>query len=118
MDLHFVEPEQVPTPPEQVRVLALRATPLADGRRVKVAVSLTPFLERPDIELRILGLRAETLAEADVIECVDHDFEVTLHLRVLPQTAATGRLQVVVRYPDRGLETSSSVEFPLPVPGG
>jgi hypothetical protein len=118
MDLHFVEPDQAPVPPEQVRVLALHATPLADGRRVKVAVALTPFLERPDVELRILDPHAQTLAEADVIECVDHDFEVTLHLRVLPRAGATCRLQAVVRYPDRGLEASSGVEFLLPPHGG
>ncbi len=116
MDLHWVEPEQVPLPPDQVRVVRAEATPYADGRRVKVGVSLTPFLERPDVELRIADPAGETLAEADVVECVEPEFELTLHLRHLPPKAMLCRLHVKVGYPDQGIESALAVDLPLPEP--
>lgn len=118
MDLQFFETEQVPLPPEQVRVTSARAAPYPDRRRVKVGVSLTPFLERPDVELRIADPAGETLAEAAVIECVEPEFELTLHLRQAQPTAALCQLHVTVRYPERDLEASSVVEFSLPAPAG
>jgi len=116
LDLPFFESEQVPLPPDQVRVMSARATPYPDPRRVKVAVSLTPFVERPDVELRIADPAGETLAEAAVIECVEHAFELTLHLRRPPPTATVCRLQVTVRYPERNLESGFVVAFSLSAP--
>lgn len=118
MDLPFFEADQAPQPPEQVRVVGAQAAPYADGRRVKARVSLTPFLERPDVELRIANQAGETLAEAAVIECVEQEFELTLHLRQAPPGAATCRLEVIACYPDRNLRSSFSVGFELPAGAG
>ena len=116
MELNFVEPEQIPLPPEQVRVLRALAKPHPDRRRVKVSVKLTPFLERPDVELRIVDEAGETVAEASVIECVEADFDLTLHIRHAP-TADRARLDVTVLYPDRALQHSLSLDFTLPPTG-
>jgi hypothetical protein len=116
VDLNFVGPEQIPVPPEHVRVLRARAEPYADRRRVRVSVSLTPFLERPDVDLRIVDPPGATVAEASVIECVEPDFELTLHLRQAPD-ADRCRLDVTVHYPDRALEHRLSLDFALPPAG-
>ncbi len=111
MDLQFVEPDLVPVPPEDVRVLEAAASPYPDGRRVKVAVRLTPFLDRPDVELRIFDGKGGERAQAAVIECVDHEFTLTLHLRSAKPEQGPFRLQVTASYPDRGLQTSLWAEF-------
>jgi len=116
VDLNFVEPDQIPVPPEQVRVLNARAEPYADRRRVKVSVRLTPFLERPDVELQIVDEAGETVAEASVIECVEPDFDLTLHIRQ-PPTGDRARLAVTVHYPDRALEHCLSLDLTLPPTG-
>ena len=118
MDLQFFESEQVPLPPEHVRVTSARAAPYPDRRRVRVGVSLTPFLERPDVELRIADPAGETLAEAAVIECVEHEFELTLHLRQPSPTAMVCHLEVKLSYPERDLASAFVVEFSLPAPAG
>jgi hypothetical protein len=116
VDLHLVDPEQIPVPPEQVRALQARAEPFPDRRRVKVSVSLTPFLERPDVELRIVDDAGVILAEASVIECTDSDFALTLHLRP-PPASGHARLEVTVQYPDRALEHGLSIDLTLPPSG-
>jgi hypothetical protein len=116
LDPQFSEFEQAPLPPEQVRVTSARASPYPDRRRVKVGVCLTPFLERPDVELRIADPGGETLAEAAVIECVEHEFELTLHLRQPSLTAMACHLQVKVSYPERDPASAFVVEFTLPAP--
>ncbi|MCJ7511648.1 MAG: hypothetical protein MUO23_01605 [Anaerolineales bacterium] len=114
MDVELVGPEQVPVPPEKVRVLSARAAAYSDGRRVKVSVRLTPFLERPDVELRIVDGAGQLLAEAAVIECVETDFELTLHLRQGTPRPAACELAVRVRYPDRDLQTDHTLRFSIP----
>lgn len=85
LDLNLVEPDEIPLPPEKVRMREILATPLADGRRVRISVRMTPFLERPTLGLAILAPGGEILSETTVVEVDQATLELTMHLRAEPQ---------------------------------
>lgn len=85
MDLNFVHSDEIPLPPDKVRMREILATPLADGRRVRISVRMTPFLERPTIGLAILAPGGEVISEATVVEADHPELELTMHLRAEPR---------------------------------
>lgn len=83
-DLPFYDEDEVvpePKPRAEVRFTAASVTPYGDGRRVKLALTLTPFFERPDIEAQVTNAAGHEVASLSLIEAMDHDLEFTLHLR-------------------------------------
>lgn len=80
-EIDFVEPDEVPQPPEAVKIESLNARVYPDGRRVRVDVKLTPFLERPNLEFTITNTGGQEVASLSIIESMDHTFEMTVHLR-------------------------------------
>lgn len=97
MDIQFVDPSEVPLPPDEVRIRRLEARPYEDSRRIAVRVLLTPFQERPSLVLAVLDGEDQIWAEANVVETVDHQLELTMHLRG-PFESGIGRLRVEVGY--------------------
>jgi hypothetical protein len=81
MQIFFQDPEEIPLPPEEVRILELDVQPYPDNRRVKVFLHITPFQQRPNAELQIENSRGERVASVSVIETIDPRMEFTLHLR-------------------------------------
>ncbi len=53
MDVPLPEPVDVAFPPDQVRFRSLLAEPHPDGRRVRLELGVTPFLERPNTEIEL-----------------------------------------------------------------
>ena len=53
MEFFLNDPQVHRLPPNQTRLLDLRAEPYPDGRRMRVALELTPFEQRPYIELTL-----------------------------------------------------------------
>lgn len=81
MDLQFVEPSEAPVPPEEVRIRDLSVQLLPDGRRVRLGLNITPFLEPPSIEAVIRDRHGDEITSATVIGAVTPEMEITLHLR-------------------------------------
>ncbi|MBO9308957.1 MAG: hypothetical protein J7551_04135 [Chloroflexi bacterium] len=82
MEIHFAEPDQVPQPRDKVRIERLTAQPYPDGWRIKLNVDVTPFQERPNLELRVLRLPEErVIAELSIIETMHRKMEFTVHVR-------------------------------------
>ena len=111
-EIEFVEPDEVPQPPEAVKIEKLEARVYPDGRRVRVNVKITPFLERPNLEFRVTNTDGIEVASLSIIESMDHDFEMTVHLRG-PQPAGRHTLRGELFYtpesPRRTLETAFDV---------
>jgi hypothetical protein len=84
VDLNLVDPEDVPRPRDEVRLRQLAVTPSGDGRRLRVDIELTPFLERPNLDLDVLDASGETLARTTVVEADSPRFSLTMHLRGRP----------------------------------
>ena len=83
MDIFFQDPNDIPLPPEEVRIRDFTATPYPDGRRVRIYVEVTPFQKRPSGEVTVTNQAGEILAVANIIETITRKLELTLHLRGL-----------------------------------
>ncbi len=81
MDIFFRDPNEVPLPPEEVRIRELRADPWPDGRRVKVYLETEPFQKRPSADLVITDEAGQEVAATSIIESMIRKMELTMHLR-------------------------------------
>jgi hypothetical protein len=111
-EIEFVEPDEIPQPPELVKIESLIAKVYPDGRRVRVDVQLTPFLERPNMEFRVLNSAGDEVASLSIIESMDCQFEMTVHLRG-PQPVGRHTLRAELFYsPEPGaLRPTSEITF-------
>jgi len=50
-------------------------------RRVAVGFDITPFLERPSIQVAIRNLEGQEVSSLHIIETLDTNFNITMHLR-------------------------------------
>jgi hypothetical protein len=112
MDLNWVDASEAPVPPEEVRIQRLEAAPHPDGRRVKVEIELTPFLQRPSLEVAITDGQGDEVASTNIIEAVNPRMSFTMHVR---NAGAPGphQLHVVVYYPDGPQADDKSLSFQL-----
>lgn len=77
----FDDPSKAPKAREDVRLNDLGIFVYPDGRRVAVGFNLTPFIERPCIEVRVVNERGEAAGWLNVIETLEANFSLTMHLR-------------------------------------
>ncbi len=80
-DIFFTDSSEVPLPPEEVRILELSAVPRPDGQRIIVAIEITPFQVKPNVELKILDAEGHERATLSVVEAIDRKMDFTMHLR-------------------------------------
>jgi len=66
---------------EEVRLNELGLYVYEDGRRLAIGFNLTPFLERPSILVRVTNANGDEAASLNVIEAMEPNFNVTVHLR-------------------------------------
>jgi hypothetical protein len=82
MDIQFFfDPEDQPRSREDVRIKQIGLFVHEGGRRVTYGLELTPFLERPCIDVEIINGLGEPAGRLSVIEQVDRNFSLVLHLR-------------------------------------
>jgi len=81
MSNFFVENAEELQPRENVRIVQVKATPYPDGVRVRVEIHLTPFQERPSLEISARQVGGPVVAQMSVIETMIPTLEFTLHLR-------------------------------------
>jgi hypothetical protein len=115
-EIHFVEPQDEPRPKEDIGIRALAARPYTDGRRVQLAVRLTPFLERPNLEFEVFNALGASVGQVAVIESMEYEFELTLHLRG-PTPSGEHTLRATVLYPDGPPPVSAETKFVVTPPG-
>lgn len=77
----FDNPLEPPKSREEVRLNNLGLYVHEDGRRVAVGFDLTPFRERPCLEVRVVNARGEKAGWLNVIETLNTNFSLTMHLR-------------------------------------
>jgi len=71
----------IPKARNEMRFISVAAKPYTDGRRVRLSFKLTPFLERPCVDIAVTNGVGDEVASMSLIEAMDTDFEFTLHLR-------------------------------------
>lgn len=82
-----------------VRLKNLGVYVYEDGRRVAVGFELTPFRERPSLEVTATNARGEPAGSMMVVEAFTPNFSLTLHLRDQEPTSEY-ELEAVVYYQD------------------
>ena len=66
---------------EDVRLRDLRWELSPEKRRIALELELTPFIERPSIEIYIANGRGEKAGSLTIIETLDYQLSVVVHLR-------------------------------------
>ncbi|MGB8214989.1 MAG: hypothetical protein WCE68_15685 [Anaerolineales bacterium] len=103
-------------PPVETRLLDLRAEPDPNGQRLRVALELTPFQQRPDIELSLTNSTGSEVASASIIEPVGWKLELTLHIRTIIPTAEKYTLAASLSYPGLGEVDRRTLIIEIPIP--
>jgi hypothetical protein len=81
MNVDFFESGAAPQPRDKIRIERLEAQPYADGWRVKITIEVTPFQERPSLEIRVRSRENQPVAQLSVIETMHRHMEFTVHIR-------------------------------------
>lgn len=93
----FDDPQQAPRSREEVEIKEIGIQLYPDGRRVAVGFALTPFIERPSLEVRVQNGLGVPAGSTTIIETLESNFTVTLHLRD-NQPSNPYQLEAIVYY--------------------
>ena len=85
MDIFFLDPSEVPLPPDEVKIRQFRAEPRPDGVRIRIYLEVDPFQKKPSAEITIRDPQGKEAASVSIIESVTRRMELTMHLRTQPQ---------------------------------
>lgn len=77
----FDDPMRGLVPRADVRFNRLGLYMYDDGQRVAVGFDITPFRERPNIEVTLRNKEGKKAASLSVIEAVQPNFNLTMHIR-------------------------------------
>ena len=77
----FDDPEKRGRAREDVRLKQLGLFVYEDGRRVAIGFNLTPFQERPSIEVTATNEHGQVAGSLTIIEALSPNFNLTMHLR-------------------------------------
>lgn len=88
----------LPRAREDVRFAEVSVRPYSDGRRVKLNFTLTPFMERPSVDIAVTNALGNEVASLSLIEAMDTEFEFTVHLRG-PEPKGEHTLHLTMFYP-------------------
>ncbi|HKZ55296.1 MAG TPA: hypothetical protein VJ123_07440 [Anaerolineales bacterium] len=117
MDIHFVETDEVPRPPDQVRFRAVRVDPLTDLRRLQVSMELTPFQQPPNLEIEILDPDQDPVSSASIVGAMDPRMKLIVHLRGDPRPGVY-IARLTLGYEEGPAVDQTSVVFQLPFAEG
>lgn len=77
----YDDPVRGPKPRDEMRFNQIGIFVHEDGRRIGIGFDITPFMERPSINILVTTEMGEEAASISVIEVVETNFNLTLHLR-------------------------------------
>jgi hypothetical protein len=80
MDIYFNDPDEIPLPPDEVRIRELKVEPWSGGKLIHVNLEVDPSQKAPNADLFITNEEGEILTSASIIESVSRKMELTMHL--------------------------------------
>jgi hypothetical protein len=83
MEINFFESKDIPQPRDKIKIERLETTPYPDGWRLRIIIDVTPFQERPNLEIRVTTAEGRLVSELSVIETMHRHMEFTVHIRGL-----------------------------------
>ncbi len=116
-DIFFVDGDEAPQPRERVTITELTAEPYPDGSRVRIQIRVTPFLEKPNLEIYAQKVNGPIVAEMSVIETMTPLLEFTLHIRGVEDLPGEYQLRAELYYDDRRQpQCSETITFTIDAP--
>jgi len=112
MELPIVDPDQVPLPPENVRIRAVNVEPYPDGRRLRLEIELTPFQMPPNLEVWIENVEGERIAHTNIIGTTIPQMKLTMHLKG-KNVVGVHRLWLLLSYEEEGEIERRPFEFEI-----
>lgn len=100
-------------PPDQVRFLNLHIEPWEDRQRIRVHARLTPFQKPPNLEFEIRDLEERVIASAYIVENIDFDLVITMHLQRLPPQTQQLTLKAAIIYEEFGVVSEEKTGFTI-----
>jgi hypothetical protein len=109
--MFFADEDEVPLPPREVRIIETAAELLPDRRRVALSVTLTPFLEYPNLEIVLFRPDGQEERTLSIIGTMDRHLNLTMH--VARPVAGEYRTRIDLIYEGDVLQTET-VKFVMP----
>lgn len=107
------QPSEDALPPDQIRILDLRAEPWPNqDRRIRIYLDITPFQQRPNIEVSIFDSEGTPLSNIHIIETIETIMTFTMHLKSEPSQGPFS-LIACLSYPDSGVVDEKRVAFDI-----
>jgi hypothetical protein len=114
MDFFLPEDHLQRAVPEETRITSLTAAPYPDGYRLRVNIEITPFQQRPHLEVVLNDADNEEIASTSIIEPLGWKIEFTMHIRGELNNPYT--LEARLFYPDGPAAETQSFTFDVKPP--
>jgi len=118
MDFFLPEDHLQRATPEETRITSLTAEPYPDGYRLRVNIEMTPFQQRPHLEVILKDANNEEVGSTSIVEPMIWKIEFTMHIRGELNNPYT--LEAQLFYPDGPTTNPESFTFDVkpPPPSG
>ena len=100
--------------PEETRITSLTAVPYPDGYRLRVNLEMTPFQQRPHLEVSLKDAGDEEVASSSIVEPLSWKIEFTMHIRGELNNPYT--LEARLFYPDGPIAEPRTFSFEVKPP--
>jgi len=114
MEFFFPEDNLERATPEETHITSISAEPYPDGRRLHVNIEMTPFQQRPHLDIAINNGIGDEVATASVVEPMTFKIEFTMHLR--GELANPYTLEAKLFYPDGPSQEPQAFSFDVTPP--
>ena len=114
MDFFLPEDHLQRAVPEETRITSLTAHPYPDGYRLRVNIEMTPFQQRPHLEVVLNDADNQEIASSSIIEPLGWKIEFTMHIRGELNNPYT--LQARLFYPDGPTAEAQTFTFDVKPP--
>jgi hypothetical protein len=113
-ELNPAEEGVIPLPPEDMRILELKAEPVQDSgpTRLRVYIDVTAFQQRPYLEVTLNNEHGEEITSVNIIEPMQRKNVFTMHVRG-PQHSGRFSLSARLFYPEKPDSDARTIEFEI-----
>lgn len=111
---NLINPSLTPPPQDDIKILSFDAEPYPDGRRVRVKLVLSPFLQGPNGEISLTNQDDELLATINIVNIFIPENEFTLHIPESKSLPGSYTVNVEVFYiEEEEIEQDGETQFNL-----
>jgi hypothetical protein len=114
MDFFLPEDHLQRATPGETRITSLTAEPYSDGYRLRVNIEMTPFQQRPHLEVVLNDANRNEVASASIVEPMGWKLEFTMHIRGELKNPYT--LEAKLFYPDGPASEPQTFQFSVEPP--